>query len=216
MTWTIAAALVVVTALVVTPGRGIADASEVVVSLRSDSRQGDRAPEPPQPPVPPLPDVAAVPPMPPALPAAPARSQPPIPPMPDVAPVAPQPPMPPMPDAAVAPPASRVAPAAPAPPELPQAPAALPALPALPAAPAPPLPPQEPRALDVDSIQIAASLEELHRATRDVGLKQEALRQAQAEVAKMKIESAAVKTQIEEMQKVIDDLNAQLLKLRAR
>ena len=225
MTWTIAAALVVVTALVVTPGRGIADASEVVVSLQSDSRQVDRAPEPPQPPVPPLPDVAAVPPMPPALPAAPARSQPPIPPMPDVAPVAPQPPMPPMPDAAVAPPASRVAPVAPAPPELPQAPAALPALPALPAAPAPPLPPQEPRALDVDSIQalmrsaqeqIAASLEELHRATRDVGLKQEALRQAQAEVAKMKIESAAVKTQIEEMQKVIDDLHAQLLKLRAR
>jgi beta-lactamase regulating signal transducer with metallopeptidase domain len=204
MTWTIAAALVVVTALVVTPGRGIADASEVVVSLQSDSRQVEQAPEPPQPPVPLLPDAAA------------------------------------------APPARPVAPAPPAPPALPQAPAALPALPALPAAPVPPLPPQEPLTLDPDSIQalmrsaqeqIAASLEELRRATRDVGLKQEALRQAQAEVAKMKIESAAVRTQLElmqkalsdfsakkaaaqfdsrEMQKLIDELNAQLLKLRAR
>jgi chromosome segregation ATPase len=107
-------------------------------------------------------------------------------------------------------------------------------------------PPLEPLALDPDSIhqlvrsaqeQIAASLEELRRATDDMGLKREALRQAEAELAKMKIESVAVKEQIDamqktlsefsaknaasqfdrqNMQKLIDDLSAELAKMRAR
>jgi hypothetical protein len=85
--------------------------------------------------------------------------------------------------------------------------------------------------------QIAASLKELRQATEDVGLKQEAIRQAQAELAKMRIESLATRTQIEamqrtlsefsaknaaaqidrdEMQKLIKELNAELAKLRAR
>ena len=104
----------------------------------------------------------------------------------------------------------------------------------------------EPLGLDPDSIhelitsatqQIAESLEELRRATKEVGLKQEAIRQAQAEIAKMRIESLTAKAQIEvmqktlsdfsaksaasqldrrEMQKLIDELSAELAKLRAR
>lgn len=85
--------------------------------------------------------------------------------------------------------------------------------------------------------QIAESLEELRRATSELGLKQEAIRQAQAELAKMKVESLATKEQIDavqrtllefsaskaaaqfdsqEMQKLIDDLSAELAKMRAR
>ena len=104
----------------------------------------------------------------------------------------------------------------------------------------------EPLGLDPDSIhelitsatqQIAESFEELRRATNEVGLKQEAIRQAQAEIAKMRIESLTAKAQIEvmqktlsdfsaksaasqldrrEMQKLIDELSAELAKLRAR
>ena len=100
--------------------------------------------------------------------------------------------------------------------------------------------------LDPDSIhelitsatqQIAESLEELRRATREVGLKQEAIRQAQVEIAKMRIESLTAKAQMEvmqktlsefsaksaasqldrrEMQKLLDELSAELAKLRAR
>jgi hypothetical protein len=158
----------------------------------------------------------------------------------------PQPPQPPMPGVVAVPPAPPgTATIAPVPPMPPTAPAPA-ALPALPAPPAPPLPPQEVLAFDPDSIhelmksatqQIAESFEELRRATEEVGLKQEALRQAQAEVAKMRIETLAVRTQIEamqkalsefsakttasqfdsrEMQKLIDDLSAELAKLRAR
>lgn len=85
--------------------------------------------------------------------------------------------------------------------------------------------------------EIAESLKELRRATEEVGLKQEAIRQAQAEMAKMRIESLATRTQIEvmkktlsefaaqtaapqfdrrEMQKLIDELNRELGSLRAR
>ena len=107
-------------------------------------------------------------------------------------------------------------------------------------------PPLEPLALDPDSIhqlvrtaqeQIAASLEELRRATDDMGLRREALRQAEAELAKMKVDALAAGKQVEAMQKVlsefsaknaasqfdrqqmqklIDDLSAELAKMRAR
>ena len=258
-TWAIAAALAVVTALVVTPARSVADASELVVSPQSDDRQLDppqapepttvapgsvtvkdadwadyvsetrRAletlaretqgvpvvPEPPRPPLPPVPGTVATPPLPPAVPAVPA------------VPAAPAPPTP---------PGGQALPAPPAPPGLPE----------LPTPPQPPQPPLEPLALDPDFIQelvnraqaqIAESLEELRRATVEVGLKQEALRQAQAELAKMKVESLATKEQIDavqrtllefsaskaaaqfdsqEMQKLIDDLSAELAKMRAR
>jgi hypothetical protein len=77
----------------------------------------------------------------------------------------------------------------------------------------------------------------LRRATEEIGLKQEALRQAQTEVAKMRIESLATRTQLEvmqkalsdfsaksaasqldskEMQKLLDELSAEIAKLRAR
>ena len=111
------------------------------------------------------------------------------------------------------------------------------------------MPPQlavEPLALDPDSIhqlmkkaqeQITESLEELRRATAEVGLKQEALRQAQADLAKMKVESLATRQQIDALQrtllefsashaaaqldtqtvqKLIEDLSAELAKMRAR
>lgn len=258
-TWAIAAALAVVTALVVTPARSVADASELVVSPQSDDRQLDppqapepttvapgsvtvkdadwadyvsetrRAletlaretqgvpvvPEPPRPPLPPVPGTVATPPLPPAVPAVPA------------VPAAPAPPTP---------PGGQALPAPPAPPGLPE----------LPTPPQPPQPPLEPLALDPDFIQelvnraqaqIAESLEELRRATSELGLKQEAIRQAQAELAKMKVESLATKEQIDavqrtllefsaskaaaqfdsqEMQKLIDDLSAELAKMRAR
>jgi chromosome segregation ATPase len=85
--------------------------------------------------------------------------------------------------------------------------------------------------------EIAESLEQLRQATRDLGLKQEAIREAQAELAKMRVEALANKTQIDvmqktlsefsaksaaaqfdrqEMQKLIDELNKELSKLRGR
>ena len=70
--------------------------------------------------------------------------------------------------------------------------------------------------MDRATREIAASLEELRRATEEVSLKQEAIRQAQAEIAKMRVEALANKTQIEAMQKALQDLNEQLGKLRAR
>ena len=64
--------------------------------------------------------------------------------------------------------------------------------------------------------QIADSLQELRRATDDVAIKQEAIRQAQAEIAKMRVATLATRTQMEVMQKEIDELNKELSKLRAR
>ena len=158
----------------------------------------------------------------------------------------PQPPLPPVPPL---PPPSlchrhrRPAPAAPAPPVPPNAQVAFPALPA------PPAPPAaaaratrsgsglDPRVDRACHATIAESFEELRRATEEVGLKQEAIRQAQAEMAKMRIESLAAKAQIEvmqktlsefsaksaasqldgrEMQKLLDELSAEIAKLRAR
>jgi beta-lactamase regulating signal transducer with metallopeptidase domain len=266
--WAIAAALAVVTALVVTPARSVVDASEPRASLQSDSRQSNlppvaepasiasdsttledadwaayvnetqaaletlaRAlqgiPAPPQPPVPPEPGAVALPPAPPTL--------------------APAVPVPAVPMPAVPVPAAQIpAPPAPAAPVPPTPPGALPAIPAPQAPPAPPLPPLEGLALDPGSFhelikvamqQMDESFKELRRATEEVRIKQEAIRQAQAEVAKMRTESLAARTQIEamqkalsdfsakkaasqfdsrEVQKLIDDLTAQLAKLRVR
>ena len=284
-TWTIAAALAVVTAIVVTPGRSVVDASELVqvpappaapappAGVRDAGKTFETAdwadyvretqaaldalaretqgvavlaeqaePQPqaqprPQPQAQPAPQSQAQPaPQPQAQPAPWARAQ--------SRPQPPLPPVPPTPSGVALPPAppSR-APLAPAPPLPPNSQVALPALPA---PPAPPAPPVEPLGLDPDSIhelitsatqQIAESFEELRRATNEVGLKQEAIRQAQAEIAKMRIEALAARTQFEvmektlsefsaksaasqldsrEMQKLLDELSAELAKLRAR
>ncbi len=286
-TWTIVAALAVVTAIVVTPGRSVVDASELVqvpapptapaplAGVRAASKTSETAdwadyvretqaaldalaretqgvavlaeqaePQPqaqarPQPQAQPAPQSQAQPapqpqpqPQPAPRPQAQPRPQPPL------------PPVPPTPSAVALPPAPpSLAPLAPAPPLPPNSQVALPALPA---PPAPPAPPAEPLGLDPDSIhelitsatqQIAESFEELRRATEEVGLKQEAIRQAQAEIAKMRIESLTAKAQIEvmqktlsefsaksaasqldrrEMQKLIDELSAELAKLRVR
>ena len=276
-TWTIAAALAVVTAIVVTPGRSVVDASELVqvpappaapappagvrdagktlstadwadyvretrAALDALARETQRVAvlaeqAEPQPQAQPRPQPQAQPaPQPQAQPAPQPQAQP--------GPQPPLPPVPPTPSAVTLPPAppSR-APLAPAPPLPPNSQVALPALPA---PPAPPAPPAEPLGLDPGSIhelitsatqQIAESFEELRRATNEVGLKQEAIRQAQAEIAKMRIESLTAKAQIEvmqktlsdfsaksaasqldrrEMQKLIDELSAELAKLHAR
>ena len=286
-TWTIVAALAVMTAIVVTPGRSVVDASELVqvpapptapapiAGVRAASKTSETAdwadyvretqkaldalaretqgvtvlaeqaePQPqaqarPQPQAQPAPQSQAQPapqpqpqPQPAPRPQARPRPQPPL------------PPMPPTPSAVALPPAPpSLAPLAPAPPLPPNSQVALPALPA---PPAPPAPPAELLGLDPDSIhelitsatqQLAESFEELRRATEEVGLKQEAIRQAQAEIAKMRIESLTAKAQIDgmqktlsefsaksaasqldrrEMQKLIDELSAELAKLRVR
>ena len=281
--WAIAAALAVVMAILVTPALTVADASEPVTSVQSDSGQ----PNPPQvpQPTPAVRDrktakdaggadyvretqaaleilaretqgVAVSPeqaqpqpaPQPQAQPTPQPQPQPAPQPQPTPRPQAqprPQPPpVPPTPSAAALPPAPpSPAPLAPAPP-LPPNPQV--ALPALPAPPAPPATPIESLGLDPDSIheliksatqQIAESFEELRRATEEVGLEEEAIRQAQAEIAKMRIESLTAKAQMEvmqktlsefsaksaasqldsrEMQKLLDELSAELAKLRAR
>jgi len=282
-TWTIVAALAVMTAIVVTPGRSVVDASELV-----------QVPAPPAAPAPPAgvraagktfetadwadyvhetqaaldalaretqgvavlaeqaePQPQVQPRLQPRAQLAPQTQAQPAPqPQPAPRPQAqprpqPLPPVPPTPSAVALPPAPpspapRWAPAPPLPPN------SQVALPALPAPPAPPAPPAELLGLDPDSIhelitsatqQLAESFEELRRATEEVGLKQEAIRQAQAEIAKMRIESLTAKAQIEgmqktlsefsaksaasqldsrEMQKLLDELSAELAKLRAR
>ena len=279
-TWTIAAALAVVTAIVVTPGRSVVDASELVqvpaspaapappAGVRDAGKTFETAdwadyvretqaaldalaretqgvavlaeqaePQPqvqqrpqPQAQLAPQPQPQAQPaPQPQPQPAPRPQALPPVPPTPSAVALPPAPPSP--------------APLAPAPPLPPNSQVALPALPA---PPAPPAPPVEPLGLDPDSIhelitsatqQIAESLEELRRATKEVGLKQEAIRQAQAEIAKMRIESLTAKAQMDvmqktlsefsaksaasqldrrEMQKLLDELSAELAKLRVR
>jgi beta-lactamase regulating signal transducer with metallopeptidase domain len=270
--WTIAAALAVVTAIVVIPALTVADASELVTSLPSDSRKSN-----PRQALPPstvrdrttvkdadwadyvrdtqaaletlaretrgVPEQSESQPQPQPAPQPQPTPQPGPRPQAQPWPQPPQPPMPPLPRAGAVPPAPPTpAPAAPAPP----VPPGQVASPAPPAPPAPPVPPLEPVGLDPDSIhelienatqQIAASFEELRRATAEVGLKQEAIRQAQAEMAKMRIESLAAREQIEvmqktlsdfsaksaasqldrrEMQKLLDELSAEISKLRAR
>jgi beta-lactamase regulating signal transducer with metallopeptidase domain len=286
--WTIAAALAVVTAIVVTPALTVADASELVMSRQSDGGQAN----PPEVPVPPpaVPDretlkeadwadyvretqaaletlaretqgVAVLAeqaePQPQAQPRPQPQAQPAQQPQPQPTPQpaprplkaqpAPQPPLPPVPPApsAVTLPTAPPSPA-PLPPAPPMPPNSQIAVPALPAPPAPPAPPAAPLGLDPDSIhelitsatqQIAESFEELRRATKEVGLKQEAIRQAQAEIAKMRLESLTANAQIDvmqktlsefsaksaasqldrrEIQKLIDELSAELAKLRDR
>jgi beta-lactamase regulating signal transducer with metallopeptidase domain len=240
-TWTIAAALAVVTAIVVTPGRNV-DASELMVPVQSGSpelkplqvvvfaQQPEAQPRPqPAPRVQTQPRAQARP-QPPSQPQAQPLSQdrpqpplPPSPPAPASAPASPAPPAPPAPatpaplapatPAPLAPPAPAPAPLAPAPPLPPntQVP---------PAAPAPPAPPVAPLAsvgLDPDSIhelvaraqqQISDSLDQLREATKELGLKQEAIARAQAEIAKMRVDALANKTEIEAMQKSLSDFSA--------
>jgi beta-lactamase regulating signal transducer with metallopeptidase domain len=280
--WAIAAALAVVMAIVVTPALTVADASEPVTSVQSDSGQSN-PPQVPRP-TPAVRDrktvkdaggadyvretqaaleilaretqgVAVFPeqsqpqptPQPQAQPTPQPQPQPAPRPQVQPRPQRPLPPMPPTPSDVALPPGppspAPLAPVAPAPPLPPNSQVALPAFPA---PPAPPALPAEPLGLDPDSIhelitsatqQIAESFEELRRATEEVGLKQEAIRQAQAEIAKMRIESLTAKAQIEvmqktlsefsaksaasqldrrEMQKLIDELSAELAKLRVR
>ena len=283
--WAIAAALAVVMAIMVTPALTVADASEPVTSVQSDSGQSNppQVPQarpavrdrktvkdaggadyvretqaaleilaretqgvavfPEQSQLQPTPQPQAQPtPQPQPQPA--PQPQPPPAPRPQAQP-RPQPPtVPATPSAAALPPAPpSPAPLAPAPPLPPNSQVALPALPAPPAPPATPI---ESLGLDPDSIheliksatqQIAESFEELRRATEEVGLEQEAIRQAQAEIAKMRIESLTAKAQMEvmqktlsefsaksaasqldrrEMQKLLDELSAELAKLRVR
>jgi len=223
--WTIAAALAVVTAIVVMPALTVADASELVTSLQSNSGHAS----PPQtlrlqiaiaqPQAQPAPQPAPQPPSRRQVQRTPQREA-------EPAPQPPQPPTPPHPGAVAAPTAPpTLAPAAPAPPAPPSPPSAQVALPALPAPPAPPAPPVDILGLDPDSIhelmtsatqEIAESLKELRRATEELGLKQEAIRQAQAEISKMRIESLASKAQIEAMQKALSEMSAELSTLRAR
>lgn len=56
--------------------------------------------------------------------------------------------------------------------------------------------------------EIAESLMELRRATEELGLKQEAIRQAQVEMSKMRLDSVATKAQIEAMQKTLSEFAA--------
>jgi len=240
--WTIAAALALVTAIVLTPGRSVVDASELMAPLQPDARQIDyvretqaaletlaretrgvavrveQASPQPQPAPQPAPPLQA--------PQRPQRTpQPPVQPRTQREAQPPQPPVPPTPTVAPLPPTPGTAPASPAPPSPPSSQVALPALPAPPAPPAPPVPPVDALGLDPDSIhelmnsarqQISESLDQLREATKDLGLKQEAIRQAQAEIANMRIESLASKAQIEAMQKALSELSAELSKLRAR
>jgi hypothetical protein len=237
-TWTIGAALAVVTAIVVTPGRGVVDASGLITPVESTRPQSKPAhvaasPEYVQQTQVALETLAretqgiAV-----VAEQAAARPRPQPAPKPQAQPTPqpqsqrrsqdwpqpPQPPLPPMPAAVGAPPAPpappTLAPLAPAPPLPPNAQVATPAVPA---PPAPPVAPLAPLSLDPDSIhellksatqEIGESLKELRRATEEVGLKQEAIRQAQAEIAKMRIESLATKTQIEVMQKTLSEFSA--------
>jgi beta-lactamase regulating signal transducer with metallopeptidase domain len=155
-------------------------------------------------PVSPTPAAPAVPAAPPVLAQAPASPLPPL------------PPAPPQPQSLP----SAPAPSAPAPPAPPQSSAASPAAPA---PPAPPAPPSEIVQIDPDSIaremrraseQLTASFEDLRRATTEINEKQQALQQAQADVAKMRVETLAANAKIEAIRQAIVELSAKSAALR--
>ena len=56
--------------------------------------------------------------------------------------------------------------------------------------------------------QLTKSFDELRRATQDIKVRQEALRQAEAEIAKMRLEVLARNTQIEAIQRSMAELAA--------
>ncbi len=56
--------------------------------------------------------------------------------------------------------------------------------------------------------QLMRSFDELRRATNDIKVRQEALRQAEAEIAKMRVDVLAKNTQIEAIQRSIAELAA--------
>jgi len=222
-TWTMVAALtLVVTAMIMAPVMTSADADTETVTSQADFTFQEPPPVPPMPPTPPVAPLPSVPPVPLPLQAS--------------VPAAPAPPVPPVPPslqaAAPAVPAAPAAPVAPAPPAPPAPPlprageAPLPALPALPVLPAPPTPPAPPAdGLQIDPESIAAemrrateqltkSFDDLRRATQDIIAKQEALRLAQAELAKMRLETLAKDTQIEAIRRSVAELSAAMTSAR--
>jgi beta-lactamase regulating signal transducer with metallopeptidase domain len=173
-------------------------------------------------------DSPPAPPLPPRAPRAPgpaspaSRAVPAAPPAPPDAPAIPALPAPPAPPQAQSLPALPALPAPPAPPGAPQ-PQSLPALPAAPAPPVPPAPPSEIVQIDPDLIaremrraqeQLGASFEDLRRAMTEINEKQTALQQAQAEVAKMRVEALAADTKIEAVRNALAELIAKSAALR--
>ena len=55
---------------------------------------------------------------------------------------------------------------------------------------------------------MAAGFEDLRRATEEINTKQETLRQAQAELARMRLETLASRTTIEALRKAVEELSA--------
>jgi beta-lactamase regulating signal transducer with metallopeptidase domain len=219
-TWMIAAGVtVVVVAVIVAPVLTIAGADDGL------SKQGDitlqEPPAPPAPPVPPVP-VAPRPPRVPQPPIAQPLVAPPIPP----APPAPLAPLPPLQPGAAVPALPDLFPVQPAPPEIPAPPAPLAfpvPPPVFPVPPAPPLPPVDIAQIDPDSIasemrradqELTRSFDDLRRATEIVNAKQEALRQAQVELAEMQRETLAKNTQIEAIRKAMAELSAAMASSR--
>ena len=166
-----------------------------------------------------------------------------VPDLPPLPPVPPLPPLPPLPHDAVIPdvqlpPVPLVppgpSPAAPVPPTVPTPPPAgapragpaaplAPVAPVAPVAPAPPEPPGGIAQIDPDSIaqemkradqELKRSFDDLRRATETVNAKQEALRQAQAELAKMQRETQARNTQIEAIRRAMAELSAAMASSR--
>ena len=206
-TWTMVAALtLVVTAMILAPVMTSADAETETVASQADFTLQEPPPVPPVAPTPPVAPLAPMPPVPPSSQAAAA-----------VAPTAPAPPAPPVPPSSqAAAPAAPTAPAPPAPPTPPLPGTAQPALPALPAPPAPPAPPVGDLQIDPESLAaqmrrateaLTTGFDDLRRATQEINARQEALRQAEAELVKMRLETLAKNTQIEAMRKSMAELS---------
>ena len=217
-TWAMLAALtLVVMTMIMAPVMTSAGAETETAASQADVTLPEQRPVPPLPPLPPGSPVAPKAPLPvpgsaaPAIPVAPLR------------PLPPEPPEPPSPQSAVADaPAVPAAPAASAPPAppAPPPPGSVRPPPSIPAwAPAPPAPPAPPGAfqIDPDSLvaemsrareQLTKSFDELRRATQDIKVRQEALRQVEAEIAKMRVEVLARNTQIEAIQRSMAELAA--------
>jgi beta-lactamase regulating signal transducer with metallopeptidase domain len=164
-----------------------------------------RVPRTPSPPAPAAPADPAAGPAP-AAPAIPAAPAPPAPPQTQSLPVLP------------------ALPAAPAPPVPPGSrPQSLPMPPAAPVLPGPPAPPSEILQIDPDGLvremrraseQLGASFEDLRRAMMEINEKQSALQQAQAELAKMRVETLAANTKIEAVRNALVELVARSAALR--
>ena len=207
----ISAALAVVVAVMVMPVMTLAEADAPGAERHDDiALQAPPTPAPPRAPRAPVPPAATAPgePAPPPAPAVPVAPPPPE------APKVPAPPAPP--GAQPVPPFPGV-PAQPLPPAPPALPALAPLPPAPPAPPAPPEPPLDIAQIDPDSIakvmeratkQLAAGFEDLRRATEEINARRDALRQAQAELAKMRLETLAAHTQMEALRRAVGELSS--------